>query len=232
MEEKRVKQHHLPRSIKRILFLLCTHFYLLLPISVGICTKIVSMSKIKDVEISSWIIPLPFQNVAIKTHARSFCATLQPAQPLKSDWNPGTTTPMIRLPLKLDWKPSFKLWKQMQHMLNLNHNVPQIISLLVSSTQWWNAANSVFFLELREEQHLKTKLKPPQTSIKRGNDNVEASYTHRKAATHYYAFSCCTWLKKGSKSNTSCEVLFLQKPNEWLANFIALGNPSFLEILF
>lgn len=128
MEEKRVKQHHLPRSIKRILFLLCILLSSAANLSRYLYKNRVSMSKIKDVEISSWIIPLPFQNVAIKTHARSFCATLQPAQPLKSDWNPGTTTPMIRLPLKLDWKPSFKLWKQMQHMLNLNHNVPQIMS--------------------------------------------------------------------------------------------------------
>lgn len=39
----------------------------------------VSMSKIKDVmfvETSSWIIPLLFQNVAIRTHARSFSRSL------------------------------------------------------------------------------------------------------------------------------------------------------------
>lgn len=47
----------------------------------------VSTSKIKDmmfVENYSWIIPLPLENVAIKTHAWSFCATLK-TQPLKSD---------------------------------------------------------------------------------------------------------------------------------------------------
>lgn len=56
-----------------------------------------SMSKIKDVmfvENHSWIIPLPFQDVAIKTHSRSFCATLKPAQAPKSYWNQDTTTPL------------------------------------------------------------------------------------------------------------------------------------------
>lgn len=47
-----------------------------------------STSEIKNVVFvgnCSGIIPLPFQDVAIKTHSRSFCATLKPAQPLKSD---------------------------------------------------------------------------------------------------------------------------------------------------
>lgn len=96
-------------------------------------------SKRKDVmfvENYLWIISLPFQNVAIKTHARSFCATLKTAQPLKSDWNQDTTTPIIRLPLKLNWKQIFVFWKEMQAYAQPKSQCkPQISCLLVSIIQ-------------------------------------------------------------------------------------------------